>query len=47
MDFAAGFIAVDWGTTNRRAYRILTDGRQGAEFEDERGVLSVPAGCRC
>ena len=44
MDFAAGFIAVDWGTTNRRAYRILTDGRQGGEFEDERGVLSVPAG---
>ena len=39
-----GFIAVDWGTTNRRAYRVGADGRHDAEFEDERGVLSVEAG---
>lgn len=39
----ASYIAVDWGTSNRRAYRM---GRQGleAEFEDELGVLEVPAG---
>ena len=39
-----GFIAVDWGTTNRRAYLLDADGRHGAEFEDGRGVLAVPAG---
>ncbi|HUE79978.1 MAG TPA: 2-dehydro-3-deoxygalactonokinase [Sphingomicrobium sp.] len=41
MRWAEGFIAVDWGTTNRRAYRIDRDGR-GDEFEDSNGVLSVP-----
>lgn len=44
MRWAEGFIAVDWGTTNRRAYRIDGDGRCAEEFEDSRGVLSVPAG---
>ena len=44
MRLAEGFIAVDWGTTNRRAYRIDGDGRCGDEFEDERGVLSVAEG---
>ncbi|MEO6248712.1 MAG: 2-dehydro-3-deoxygalactonokinase [Sphingomicrobium sp.] len=39
-----GFIAVDWGTTNRRAYRVGPDGRHDAEFEDDRGVLAVAAG---
>ncbi|MEO7787545.1 MAG: 2-dehydro-3-deoxygalactonokinase [Sphingomicrobium sp.] len=38
------FIAVDWGTTNRRAYRVGPDGAHEAEFEDDRGVLSIPAG---
>ena len=38
------FIAVDWGTTNRRAYRIAPDGRVAAEFEDASGVLSVAPG---
>ena len=37
------FIAVDWGTSNRRAYRVDADGRRDAEFEDELGVLSVEA----
>ncbi|MCA1653074.1 MAG: 2-dehydro-3-deoxygalactonokinase [Sphingomonadales bacterium] len=44
MNFTAGFIAVDWGTTNRRAYRLGADGRHGAEFEDDQGVLSIAAG---
>ncbi len=39
-----GFIAVDWGTTNRRAY--LFDRHAGCidEFEDDKGVLSVGSG---
>ena len=44
MRWPEGFIAVDWGTTNRRAYRIDADGRCGDEFEDDRGVLSVSRG---
>ena len=34
------FIAVDWGTTNRRAYRI-SDGRVVASEGDDRGVKAV------
>ncbi len=44
MRWPEGFIAVDWGTTNRRAYRLDGQGRCVDEFEDARGVLSVPAG---
>jgi 2-dehydro-3-deoxygalactonokinase len=44
MRWADGFIAADWGTTNRRAYRIDRQGRCEAEFEDRQGVLSVPPG---
>jgi 2-dehydro-3-deoxygalactonokinase len=44
MRWAEGFIAADWGTTNRRAYLIGADGRCGQEMEDEKGILSVPAG---
>jgi 2-dehydro-3-deoxygalactonokinase len=44
MRWADGFIAVDWGTTNRRAYRIDTNGHRADEFEDHKGVLSVQAG---
>ena len=44
MGFAEGFIAVDWGTTNRRAYWVDGSGRRGEEFEDERGILSVEPG---
>ena len=43
-DWADGFIAVDWGTTNRRAYLIERGGSQGEEFEDGRGILSVGRG---
>jgi 2-dehydro-3-deoxygalactonokinase len=44
MSWADGFIAVDWGTTNRRAYLIDSVGRSTAEFEDGRGILSVKRG---
>jgi 2-dehydro-3-deoxygalactonokinase len=44
MRWADGFIAVDWGTTNRRAYLIDGSGKQTDEFADHKGVLSVPAG---
>lgn len=44
MRWAEGFIAVDWGSTNRRAYRIDASGARTDEFEDARGVLSVEAG---
>lgn len=44
MRWADGFIAVDWGTTNRRAYLIDSAGRKTAEFEDSEGILSVPSG---
>jgi len=44
MRWAEGFIAVDWGTTNRRAYLLDPSGRCRDEFEDSKGVLSVGSG---
>jgi len=44
MRWEKGFIAVDWGTTNRRAYRLDAGGGCTDEFEDHKGILSVPAG---
>ena len=44
MRWAEGFIAVDWGTTNRRAYRIDEKSECVASFEDDQGVLSVVPG---
>ncbi len=44
MRWAEGFIAVDWGTTNRRAYLLDGAGRRGEEFEDSKGILSIPSG---
>ncbi len=44
MRWAEGFVAVDWGTTNRRAYRIDAAGKCVDEFEDARGVLSIESG---
>jgi 2-dehydro-3-deoxygalactonokinase len=41
MKCTDGFIAVDWGTTNRRAYAIDSDGQCSDEFEDSKGILSV------
>ena len=40
MGWARTFIAVDWGTTNRRAWRI-EGGAVAQEFDDGCGVLSV------
>jgi 2-dehydro-3-deoxygalactonokinase len=44
MRWADGFIAVDWGTTNRRAYLIDSAGKETQNFEDAKGVLSVAQG---
>ncbi|HEY0165192.1 MAG TPA: 2-dehydro-3-deoxygalactonokinase [Sphingomicrobium sp.] len=44
MRWAQGFIAVDWGTTNRRAYSIDAGQRCVDEFEDPLGILSVEPG---
>ena len=44
MHAAEGFIAVDWGTTNRRAYLIDGSGQRREEFEDGKGILSVADG---
>ena len=44
MSWAEGFIAVDWGTTNRRAYRLAGDGALSDEMEDGLGILSVEPG---
>ena len=41
MRWEDGFIAVDWGTTNRRAYSIDASGQCIGEFEDGKGILSV------
>ena len=39
-----GFIAVDWGTTNRRAYLLDAGGAQTDEMEDDQGILAVAPG---
>lgn len=44
MRWVDGFIAVDWGTTNRRAYLIDSRGRKTAEFEDSQGILAIAPG---
>jgi 2-dehydro-3-deoxygalactonokinase len=44
MGWAESFIAVDWGTTNRRAYRIGSGGAVEDRMEDANGILSVPPG---
>lgn len=44
MRWTDGFIAVDWGTTNRRGYLIDSGGRCSREFEDGRGILAIKGG---
>ena len=44
MRWAEGFIAADWGTTNRRAYLVDGTGKCVDEFEDDKGILGVPKG---
>ncbi len=43
MDWHGPFIAVDWGTTNRRAWRIAPDGSVEDSCADGGGITSVPA----
>lgn len=40
-DWSALFVAVDWGTTNRRAYLLDRDGAVIDHMEDDRGVVSI------
>jgi len=35
------FLAIDWGTTNRRGYLVGADGRVTQEHEDDLGILEV------
>jgi 2-dehydro-3-deoxygalactonokinase len=44
MSWREGYIAVDWGTTNRRAYLIDASGRLVDTFADELGLMAVPEG---
>ena len=44
MSWRDGYIAVDWGTTNRRAYLIGADGHLADEFADDLGLMAVPPG---
>lgn len=44
MNWAEGYIAVDWGTTNRRAWRLDPAGTVADEMEDDQGILAVPDG---
>lgn len=44
VNWRQGFIAVDWGTTNRRAWGVDPDGQSRDLLEDGMGVLKVPPG---
>lgn len=44
MGWRDGYIAVDWGTTNRRAYRLDGTGARLDGFADDCGLLAVPSG---
>lgn len=44
MNWQDGIIAVDWGTTNRRAYRLDAGGACVDRMDDGCGVLSVAPG---
>jgi len=44
MRWRDGYIAVDWGTSNRRAYAIDAEGRLTETIEDDLGIMNVPTG---
>jgi 2-dehydro-3-deoxygalactonokinase len=44
MDWSQGLIAVDWGTTNRRAWLLRPDGAVRDEMADDKGILAVAPG---
>jgi 2-dehydro-3-deoxygalactonokinase len=39
----AAYLALDWGTTNRRLYVVAGDGAVLHRAQDDRGVLTIPA----
>ena len=43
MNFVSRFLAVDWGTTNRRVF-LVEDGQVTRTTRDAKGVTAVPAG---
>ena len=43
MSFGGAFLAVDWGTTNRRVY-LIENGRVVRSERDERGVTAIEPG---
>ena len=43
MSFPGRFLAVDWGTTNRRTY-LIDDGRAVRSERDGRGVMAIAPG---
>ena len=44
MGWRDGYIAVDWGTTNRRAYAVSGDGKVEQIVRDGLGIMNVPEG---
>src|SRR6185436_12936124 len=44
MTESVAMLAVDWGTTNRRAWALGRDGKVLAERSDGEGLLGVKAG---
>ncbi|HVQ09922.1 MAG TPA: 2-dehydro-3-deoxygalactonokinase [Allosphingosinicella sp.] len=44
MGWRNGYIAVDWGTTNRRAFAVDGDGGVTDSIEEARGILAVAEG---
>src|SRR5437870_4164239 len=44
MGWRDGYIAVDWGTTNRRAYALNRAGEAEASVEDGLGIMKVAEG---
>lgn len=44
MSWREGHIAVDWGTTNRRAYAVDSEGCVTGRLEDARGLMAVGTG---
>ncbi len=43
MDLSNGYIAIDWGTTNRRVYTLDSYRNCIDQFEDDKGILGVEA----
>ena len=43
-DVTPAYLAIDWGTTNRRIYVIANDGTMLDTIRDDRGVLAMAAG---